>query len=383
MRLHTVAKIGGVISIILFLIGVGMYGFARLSEEGQGKNVDLLALVPRDCVGVLETDNLDFFSNEFPKTSYAEHLVTHQEMGVIQTVVGDITSISSLGAHRLGNQMNHLVVSFHAPYSVDNVVAYFKMDKNSKRLLSKIFSEKEGGLAPKVESYRGEDIAVYPLQNTRFVSVYSKKGYLVVSYQKRLIERVIDAQKDEATLQFDSNFTDIRRTKSANFMTFYAKTTAAPVLCKDDSSCWSDFEVHLNSDVFYLTGGLYNQFDNQKSIEQRSVDAGLLADSSKLQCDNKFLLAVGRNQVDSCISEAIITPHDALFDECVSTLSRDASYIMVADLAHVYADAERYKKCIPNFVMRNLRLFNHFILSVQLTELDNRLSHILVFTYKD
>lgn len=376
MKLHTVAKIGGVVSIILFLIGVGMYGFAKLSEAGQGKNVDLLTLVPHDCVGVLETDNLDYFSNEFPKTSYAEFLTSHQKMGVIRSIINDLTQFSSLGAHRLGNQMNHLMISFHAPYNAENVVVYFKMHKDTKRLLSKIFSEREGGVLPKIETYRGENISIYPMRKMRFVTVYSGKGFLVVSYQKRLIERVIDAKKDKTSLRHDENFSGIRHNKSANYMTFYAKTPAVPMLCKDVSDCWNEFEIHLNSDVFYLTGALYSQPQCLKTVKRQ-------LERQYVQSDSRCLLVVGQHQVDSCISEAIISPHNALVDECVSTLSRDASCILVADLGQVNEDSAKYSKYIPVFVMQNLSMFDRFILSVQVTEFNDRLSHILVFTYKD
>ena len=54
-----------------------------------------------------------------------------------------------------------------------------------------------GSFSPKKEKYRGKTIAVYPLGNNDFLAVYSEAGFYVVSYQKSLIEKVIDAREDE------------------------------------------------------------------------------------------------------------------------------------------------------------------------------------------
>ena len=376
MRLHTIAKLGGVLSIILFLIGVGMYGFAKLSEAGDGKNVDLLTLVPSDCVRVLETDNLEYFSNEFPRTSYAERFKSFNDTGVVNSILNQILQYSSAGSHRLGNQMNRLMVSFHSPAGMEDVVVYFKMTKESKRLLARIFSEREQVTSPKKESYRGEDIVILPYRKNHFISAYSGKGFLAVSYQKRLIERVIDAEKDQTSLRFDESFSKIHISKSANFMTIYGRTPAVPFLCDDTKHCWNEYDVHLNSDVFYLSGRMYAEHSCLESAKEKI--AGM-----KMKAENNFLVVSGHHQVDSCVSEAIVAPHDALFDECVSTLSRDASYIMVADLDQVAEDPDKYGLFLPPFVKMNLENFRSFILSVQVTKLQDRLSHILVFTYKN
>ena len=64
-------------------------------------------------------------------------------------------------------------------------------------------------------------------------------------------------------------------------------------------------------------------------------------------------------------------------------LSRDASYIMVADMDMLVRDSKKYTPYLPAFVSRHPDLFRPFILSVQITRMKNRLSHIFVFTYKE
>lgn len=376
MRLHTIAKLGGLLSVILFLIGVGMYGFAKLSEAGNGRNLDLLSLVPSNCIRVLETDNLDYFSNEFPQTSYATHLNQFANSGVVDSILKHIVDFSSAGAHRLGNQMNHLFISFHSEENIDDVVVYFKMTKEAKKLLADIFMKQENVYTPKVENYRDEDIVIFPYRQTHFVSVYSGNGFLAASFQKRLIEQVIDAEKDCTSLRQDPNFSRVYHTKSANHMTLYGRIPVVPFDCSDNSSCWNEFDIHLNSDVFYLSGNMYA---GTQCLE--SIDEGLRGVTMK--SENNFLMVSGQHQVDSCISEAIVSPHDALFDECVSTLSREASYILVADLGEILSSDSPYKAFLPSFVTADIEKFSAFILSIQLTKLKDHYSHILVFTYKN
>ena len=375
MRLHTIAKFGGILSIILFLIGVGMYWFAKLSEAGDGRHMDLLTLVPSDCIGVLETDNFDHFSNKFPQTSYAVQLDTLRDSGIVHNILNDVTKYSTIGAHRLGNQMNHMMVSFHSETDIHDVVVYFRMTKDAKKLLTQIVLGSDKAALIKKEEYRGERISVYPAGHTRFISVYSGTGFLAVSYHKRLIEKVIDALKDDTSLRHDPNFSCVRQPKSANFMTFYGKAAALPILADKGDNCWSEFNIHMNSEVFYLSGSLLGQENCFKKIQDRMDDIQIMSEEN-------FLVVSGQHKVDSCISEAIIAPHSTFFDECVSNLSREASYIMVADIDKVASDLERYKSFIPQFVINNMGLFRSFILSVQITKLENRLSHIFVFTYK-
>ena len=56
MGYRTVAKFGVLLSVILFCIGVGLYGFARLNAADKDKDIDLVSWVPDDCIGVMETD---------------------------------------------------------------------------------------------------------------------------------------------------------------------------------------------------------------------------------------------------------------------------------------------------------------------------------------
>lgn len=378
MQIRSVIKLGVVLSVVLFCIGIAFYGFARLSMADKEHQIDVFEFVPQDCAGVLETDNIDNFMHAFSQVAYSSQLDTLHRSGLINDLLSDLNEYSSVAAHGLSYQMHYVVMSFHRPHTAMDVVAYFRTGKEGKRQLIEAVQKRYGvGFAPKKEVYRGKKIEIYPLSSTKYLSVYTTDGLVVVSYQKKLIEQVIDAVEDNKSLHDDSVFASIHHPQPANFITIYGRTASIPFLGKEACHSWSEYDIHLNSEVFYLSGQMYESADCQ----QRTIEA---VRAIPTVCEPDSLLIVsGHNKVDSCVAQIAASPSHSLFDECVSNLSRDASYIMVTDMEKVMECPEKYASYLPPFMLRHADLFRSFILSVQLTEVDNRLSHIFVFTYKD
>lgn len=379
MQIRSVIKLGVVLSVILFCIGIAFYGFARLSMADKENRVDIFEFVPKDCVGVLETDNIDNFMHVFSQVAYSSQLDTLHRAGLMNDILSDLSRYSSATAHGLFYQMNHVVISFHRPHTAMDVVAYFRIGKEGKHELIEAVKGKHGAdFIPKKETYRGKKIEIYPLSSTKYLSVYTTDGLVVVSYQKKLIEQVIDAVKDNSSLREDSVFASIHHPQPANFITIYGRTPSVPFLGKESCHSWSEYDIHLNSEVFYLSGQMKEeQTDCLDRMLQAVHTVSVVSESDSL------LVVSGRNRVDSCISKVISSPSHTLFDECVSNLSRDASYIMVTDMEKVVASPEQFASYLPPFMIRHADLFRSFILSVQFTEVNNRLSHIFVFTYKE
>ena len=376
MKLRTVGKLGVILSVILFCIGVGLYSFARLSLAESGKDADLLAVVPSDCIGLLETDNIEFMVNEFPQAAYAGQLDILQSSGLFSVVGEDMIPYIVENAHDLHNQMNYMMVSFHAPISSRNLVMYFRTNESGRNFIREMITRKGLSFSAKKETYRGKTIEIYPVSNNDFISCYNGKGFLVVSYQKNLIEKVIDAEKDEKSLRQDVGFTSVAHTKTANFLTLYGHTASIPLLAEENTDCWSEFDIHLNSEVFYLSGSMYASDSCLYRVEERLKSIQPL-------CEDSVLILSGQEKVDSCISQVLSVPQHTLFDECVSNLSRDASFIMVADVDKLAQNLGAYKNYLPAFIYDHVELFRSFILSVQITNVNNKLSHIFVFTYKE
>ena len=376
MKLRTVGKLGVVLSIILFCIGVGLYSFARLSFAESGKDTDLLASVPADCIGLLETDNIESIVNVFPQTTYAGQLDTLQRTGLLSVIGNEMAPYIINNTHDLHNRMDYMMVSFHAPISPRNLVVYFKTNESGKKFVREMMRKRGVDFVPRKESYRGKSIEIYPVRNGDFVATYTGKGFLAISYQKALIEKVIDAEKDKISLRQDKGFTAVAHTKIANFLTLYGRTAAIPLLVPNSKECWGEFDIHLNSEVFYLSGSMYAPDSSMHQIEERMK-------SFQTQSEDSILILSGQEKIDSCISRVLVVPQHTLFDECVSNLSRDASLIMVADMDKVAQDLNRYKGYLPTFIYDHIELFRSFILSVQITKVNGLFSHILVFTYKE
>lgn len=379
MQIRSVIKLGVVLSVVLFCIGIAFYGFARLSMADKENRVDIFEFVPKDCAGILETDNIDNFMHVFSQAAYSSQLDTLHRAGLMNDILSDLSRYSSAAAHGLSYQMNHVVISFHRPHTAMDVVAYFRIGKEGKHQLIEAVKGKHGAdFVPKKETYRGKKIEIYPLSSTRYLSVYTTDGLVVVSYQKKLIEQVIDAVKDNNSLREDSVFTSIHHPQPASFITIYGRTPSVPFLGKESCHSWSEYDIHLNSEVFYLSGQMKEeQVDCLDRMLQAVHTVPVVSESDSL------LVVSGRERVDSCISKVIASPSHTLFDECVSNLSRDASYIMVIDMEKVAAAPEQFASYLPPFLIRHADLFRSFILSIQFTEVNNRLSHIFVFTYKE
>lgn len=379
MQIRSVIKLGVVLSVVLFCIGIAFYGFARLSMADKENRVDIFEFVPKDCAGILETDNIDNFMHVFSQAAYSSQLDTLHRAGLMNDILSDLSRYSSAAAHGLSYQMNHVVISFHRPHTAMDVVAYFRIGKEGKHQLIEAVKGKHGAdFVPKKETYRGKKIEIYPLSSTKYLSVYTTDGLVVVSYQKKLIEQVIDAVKDNNSLREDSVFTSIHHPQPASFITIYGRTPSVPFLGKESCHSWSEYDIHLNSEVFYLSGQMKEeQVDCLDRMLQAVHTVPVVSESDSL------LVVSGRERVDSCISKVIASPSHTLFDECVSNLSRDASYIMVTDMEKVAAAPEQFASYLPPFLIRHADLFRSFILSIQFTEVNNRLSHIFVFTYKE
>lgn len=124
---------------------------------------------------------------------------------------------------------------------------------------------------------------------------------------------MIDAVKDNNSLREDSVFTSIHHTQPASFITIYGRTPSVPFLGKESCHSWSEYDIHLNSEVFYLSGQMKEeQADCLDRMLQAVHTVPVVSESDSL------LVVSGRERVDSCISKVIASPSHTLFDECVS-----------------------------------------------------------------
>ena len=174
------------LSVVHFLYRDCFLWFCPFEYGRQGNRVDIFEFVPKDCAGILETDNIDNFMHVFSQAAYSSQLDTLHRAGLMNDILSDLSRYSSAAAHGLSYQMNHVVISFHRPHTAMDVVAYFRIGKEGKHQLIEAVKGKHGAdFVPKKETYRGKKIEIYPLSSTRYLSVYTTDGLVVVSYQEK------------------------------------------------------------------------------------------------------------------------------------------------------------------------------------------------------
>lgn len=350
MRLRTITKIGVLISVVLFGVGVAYYSFARLSEAERGEHINLYAMVPDDCIAVLESNNINYFFNEMAQAAYADRFDSLKVPGLVNTVLREMVAYAEGNEHGLSRGLSYMLVSFHEPVSEMNQVLYFKVNREDRELMRKLLYAKTGvAFDPKVEVYRGKEILIYPVGGNQFVASFAGPGFFAVSVHKRLIEKVIDAMKDGHSLLESPSFAykAVDKKKTANFfMGLTAHTASMPFLEKEKHEhCWSEFDFYMNSEVFYLSGAMHAPDSCKSEVLERLYAMPMCYEKDSL------LMVSGEQKVDSCITDFTLNAAPSLFTECVKGMSRDAAFVMVADMDKVAREPERYAAYLPRFIL--------------------------------
>lgn len=381
MRLKTVVKLGTMVSVLLFVLAMGYYALMRLDTTGHNREVNLFSLVPSDCVGVLESNDVKALFDECPNLNYSRELAGFQFPGLFGFLIEELNNYTN-DMHGLSHEMNRLLVSFHHPGTSLDQVVYFRMGMADNQLLSDVLQEyMPGNFMPKEEAYRGKKMLVYPLYEDKFLVVYAEEDFVVLSYQKRLVEGVIDAKLDETSLSQDALFQHVLEKKKAKHsLRLYGRSASLPFLHLEPG-CWSEYEFHLNSDVLYLMGETYmsehsSDMETVKShlqdvpvVKEERIIISAEKDSTALYMDQAFEMNDGANR--------------NLFNECVANLAEETAFTLVADMEEVKETPELFRAYLPPYILENVSLLRPFVLSVQLSLNGDRLSHMWVFTYKN
>ncbi len=379
MALKTVVKYGTILSVLLFCMAVGYYAFMQLDAANRNRNVNLFALIPDDCTVVLQSDDISACLDELSNLNYERELERFQFQGLLHLVIGGLDEYATEGDHGLNHEMNRLLVSFHAPFTPRDQVVYFQADADDESLFVDMLREyMTSDFLPKEEVYRGETIRVYPLNHEEYLSVYTHPGALVISYQKSLVEKVIDARLDGSSLDEDDTFSQVLQKKNPHLLTLYAYNPFMPIL-NEEIPCWGEYDFHFNSDVFYLTGDIHLSLDDEEEVSLQIKECPV---------DKKegLLVSTDRDSTLHYMEEAYVARlanNQTLFDECMANLSNEASFSLVADMQAYDGHESVLNPYLPTFVQKNADLFTPFILSLQYSLVDNRLSHIWTFTYKN
>lgn len=248
MKLRTIVKIAITSSVVLLCAGFALYSYFRLSATENRKDFNLYTLVPLSASTIFATDDASELVLEIDELTCSKNQQYLHVSRLFSALKQYFYTILEDAPHGLSRQMNQVLISFHEPYTDDNQVMYCTLGAGDRQLVRNIVREyASSGYPVKNFNYKGEDIDIYPMADGSFLACYLTRNFMVLSYQKRLIEEVIDAYKNGSSLASDSTFTKVCvPKKSEATATIYARL--------DGMIGWTEFDMKLKDDFIYLSG---------------------------------------------------------------------------------------------------------------------------------
>lgn len=253
--------------IILLIIASGIYFYSLLREKGNASEIDLYTLVPEDCLAIVETDNVGYLFNSLENARYTDKINELKLSQLLNGFKNNIQSLSDSKAHGFSKQMNRMVVSFHQPNSIKDQILYCQLGSGDEDFIEEYIKQNTSTLfPPKRFEYRGEQIYIYPINATEFLACYYRPEFLVISFQEKLIEKVIDTYLDKSSILRDEVFASIaKRNKARMEATLYIRGKHVQIgehASEQNNTTriahWGEFDIKLNPEAIYLSGTSYD-----------------------------------------------------------------------------------------------------------------------------
>ena len=264
MKLRLIIRIGVIISVILLCTGIGVYSYFRMNAVEHRRDFNLYTLVPQNAMAVLETDRMVSLVEDINRLhcSRDNRFLYISELFVYLKEY--LHTLEEDTPHGLSREMNKMLLSFHEPDNPMNQVLYCALGVNDTKLLDTFIRKYSSNRYPsKTFRYRGEEIAIYPMADGKFLAAYFTRDFLVLSFQKRLVEQVIDAYKEKTSLMHLSSFCDMYTGKHARVAaTVYlhldsvrmGHATQVDTLMQAAVGGWTEFDLNLKENIIYCSG---------------------------------------------------------------------------------------------------------------------------------
>lgn len=248
MSRKAISRLGVMSAFILCCAIIGAFMYAQLNLKEKNQKVDLFTLVPADAQAIVETSNINHLFQALEAAPYKQAYEQLHFSALFNFLNHKIENMAEEKAHGLSVPMSNVLISFHNPGSPMDQVLYGHLGNGDHNLMDNILNElNTTGHTPKTVKYKGERITIYPLNNQEFLSCFFQDNCYAISYQKKLIEAVIDAYVDRQSIRSDSLFSQIfQKKKSENITRLYARTM--PI------AQWTQYDFQLQGGTIYLTG---------------------------------------------------------------------------------------------------------------------------------
>ena len=248
MKLRTIVKIAITSSVVLLCSGFALYSFFRLSAAEGQKDFNLYELVPSTTSAVFVTDDVLEFVAEVDELTCSKNQQYLYVSKLFSYLKQSLYALSEDTPHGLSRQMNQMLISFHEPDNERNQVLYCRLGNGDKELVNRFVRKYISSLyPPKTFVYKGEEIIIYPMADGDFLACYLTSDFMALSFQKKLIENVIDAYKSDKSLADDPTFTGVRAPKKS--------VAAATIYTRMKGMMgWTEFDMKMKDDFIYFSG---------------------------------------------------------------------------------------------------------------------------------
>lgn len=252
---------GGILIVISIIAGA--YSYLWLTDKELGAETDLFSLVPESSIAILETNNVSELMQNISQLEFAQEYDSLKFSDLLNFLKTNIDLLKANTAHGLSPQMNQILISFHGTGDARDQVLYGKLASGDGVLIENLIEKNYNSTSlARTSEYKGEEIIIYPLNNNNFLACYFKSGFYAVSYQKKLIEDVIDARLHKKSILNDSIFTQfIENRKSYSPAMLYLKGQNIPLgkQTKENGRTlrfarWTAFNINMNGNALYLSG---------------------------------------------------------------------------------------------------------------------------------
>ena len=256
--------------VVLMCAALGVYSFLQLNAAGKQEDFNLFSLVPDDAIAVLQTEHMADLVDEVNnlQCSQDNHFLYISDLVVylkkhLYTLLNDTP-------HGLSRQMNKMLISFHEPDVPANQVLYCCLSEDDHDLVESFIQKYGSSRFPvKLFDYKGCDIRIYPMADGRFLAAYFTSDFLVLSFQKRLVERVIDTMRSRHSLMSLPDFKEMYDAGVPHNApaTVYLHMKSVDMGSERDSmTCsqallggWTEYAMHFKEDAVYCSGQCHGQ----------------------------------------------------------------------------------------------------------------------------
>lgn len=252
MNKKTISRTVTLMVILLLCTAIGTFYYVKLELHEKNEKTDLFALIPEDCEAILEIDNIYHLFQDLHYTAFSQSCNNLQVSDLIRLLGESFNHLDEQKAHGLSGQMVRLLISFHAPGSPADQVLYGYSEKEDTEFIRSLL--KPAGVNnpyPKEVKYNGESIHIYPVNNEKFLACYFHEGFCALSFQKKLIEKVIDTyQKRSPSIQKDPFFSKLStQERAVNNLYLYARSQPL--------SNWTEFNIRVHNSSIYMAGNCF------------------------------------------------------------------------------------------------------------------------------